>query len=152
MTISKALSLIFFVTLFSSAVSYPQNRKCGISVINRDGKRVAVEAEVADTPGKRNDGLMFRRILAENEGMLFIFDDNERRSFWMRNTYIPLSIAYISSRGVINEIYHMKPLDDSVIYSSKKPARYALEMKQGWFRRNNIATGCKIELNGCLGQ
>ena len=152
MTTSRALVLSFFVTLFFSTVSYPQNRSCDISIINSDGKEVALQVELADTPDKRSSGLMFRRILGENEGMLFIFDESESRSFWMRNTYIPLSIAYISDRGVINEIYQMKPLDDSIIYSSKKPARYALEMKQGWFRRNNITSGCVLKLNGCLGQ
>ena len=82
--------------------------------------------------------------------MLFIFTHEQRLNFWMKNTYIPLSIAYISIDGKINEIYDMKPLDISITYPSNLPAKYALEVNQGWFARNNISKNCRIIFNGCI--
>lgn len=117
-----------------------------MNILRADGKVVSAQVEVADNEKSRAAGLMFRRLLDENEGMLFVFKDSAIRSFWMQNTYIPLSIAYISKNMIINEIYDMKPLDTSIIYYSKKPAMYALEMKQGWFDRNGITAGCKIKI------
>jgi uncharacterized membrane protein (UPF0127 family) len=134
MTISrKALTAAAFLLLFSLS-SLAGNRICVLSITALDGKKIRVSAEMADTPGSRADGLMFRRILGEDEGMLFVVDRPQILSFWMRNTYIPLSIAYISEKGIINEIHDMKPLDDSVLYPSARPAMYALEVRQGWFR------------------
>ena len=137
---------IIFVTLFFATVSYSQNRTCSLKIINSNGREVLAKVEIAETEAARAAGLMFRRILDENEGMFFTFPDNAKRSFWMKNTYIPLSIAYIGENMIINEIYDMKPLDTSIIYNSKKPAKFALEMKQGWFKKNSITVGSKIEI------
>jgi uncharacterized membrane protein (UPF0127 family) len=131
-------------TLFIASLSYSKERTCTVKFLCVPKALAAIE--IADTDALRATGLMNRYSLGENEGMLFIFEENDMRSFWMRNTYIPLSIAYIGKNMVINEIYDMKPLDTSIIYYSKKPAMYALEMRQGWFRRNKIAVGCKIEI------
>ncbi len=111
-----------------------------------------LNVEIADTPEKRMRGLMFRRYLPQNSGMLFIFSSEDYRNFWMKNTYIPLSIAYIGSDRIINEIYQMKPLDISVTYPSKLPARYSLEVNRGWFGKNNISAGGIIKFNGCFGK
>ncbi len=70
----------------------------------------------------------------------------------MKNTYVPLTIAYINDSGIITQLIDMRPLDTSVTYNSKKPARYALEMKQGWFKRHKIRKGSRVLLNGCIGQ
>ena len=70
----------------------------------------------------------------------------------MKNTFIPLSIAYVDKHGVINEIYHMKPNDSSITYPSKYPAMYALEVNRGWFNKNKITKGNKIIFNGCFGK
>ena len=70
----------------------------------------------------------------------------------MKNTFIPLDIAYISADGIINEIYRMEPLDYSIIYPSNKPAKYALEVNAGWFKKNGIKPGMKLDFNGCLGK
>ena len=99
---------------------------------------------------QREKGLMFRKSLNESDGMLFVFEREQKLNFWMKNTYIPLDIAYIDKNGIINEIYHMKPLDVSLTYNSIKPAMYALEVNLGWFSRHKIKTGSKIEFNGCL--
>jgi uncharacterized membrane protein (UPF0127 family) len=148
MTISKILKPVIFAVVLTCAALYAANRSCGLKILNAEGKRVSVNVELADTDEKRALGLMYRRVLAENEGMLFIFEEAAHRSFWMRNTYIPLSIAYIGRDGIINEIYDMKPLDEKTTYS-QKPAMYALEMKQGWFARNNIGQGAKLDLTEC---
>jgi len=95
---------------------------------------------------------MFRKNLPSDAGMLFVFESEQRLSFWMRNTYIPLSIAYIDARGVIREILDMAPLDDSVTYPSRYPVKYALEVNRGWFASRGITPGCRVIFNGCLGK
>jgi uncharacterized membrane protein (UPF0127 family) len=147
----------FFFTLLLVALINPvlfsgENRRCTVKILNSAKKTVIINAEIAETEGAKRTGLMFRRVLPENYGMLFVFNDERNRRFWMKNTYIPLSIAYISGKGVINEIYLMKPLDTSVTYPSKIPAKYALEVKQGWFTRNGVKPGSKVILNGCIGK
>ena len=101
--------------------------------------------EIADDPAKRDTGLMFRRTMPENHGMLFDFFDTEDRGFWMKNTALPLSIAFIESDGTIVNIEKMSPFSLSSAYS-KKPCRYALEMNQGWFDKNGIVPGTKCSL------
>jgi uncharacterized membrane protein (UPF0127 family) len=86
---------------------------------------------------------MFRKRLADGEGMLFIFERDEALSFWMKNTLIPLSIAFIASDGRIIDIKDMRPLDLSSVKSSRS-VRYALEVPQGWFNRVNVRPGDKI--------
>jgi uncharacterized membrane protein (UPF0127 family) len=126
------------------------NNKYKIFLFSESGKKVGLNVEVAKTSAVREKGLMFRTSLGESEGMLFVFDKEEKLNFWMKNTYIPLDIAYINKHGVINEIYYMAPLDISKIYSSVNPAKYALEVNAGWFNKNKIKIGSKIDFNGCL--
>ncbi len=106
--------------------------------------------EIADTDARREHGLMHRQSLGRDEGMLFIFEGEAVRSFWMRNTRIPLSIAYIDSRKRIIDIQDMQPAPDSEPYPrqypSRGPAMYALEMNLGWFARNNVKIGDKLAL------
>lgn len=101
-------------------------------------------AEVAHTDADRTLGLMHRRMLPENRGMLFVFPQAAPLGFWMMNTHIPLSIAFIDDAGTIINIADMKPLTTDP-HNSAKPARYALEMNQGWFRKRGIKPGAKIE-------
>jgi len=98
-------------------------------------------AELALTLPQVMTGMMFRKQMAENEGMLFVFARPHRASFFMRNTLLPLSCAYIDREGVILEIHDMKPLDESPIEAASENIQYVLEVKQGWFQRNNVATG-----------
>lgn len=152
MIIFRIFTIAFIAaSVLYGSVSYPRSGACSIKIVNSAGKSVNISAETADTEVKRSAGLMYRRILGDNEGMLFVFETAEHRQFWMKNTYIPLSIAYIGKDRIINEIYDMKPLDERITYS-QKPAMYALEMKQGWFARSNITAGCRLELDGCLGK
>ena len=101
-------------------------------------------AEVASNDADRMQGLMHRRMLPENRGMLFVFQNVAYHGMWMRNTYVPLSVAFIDEAGVIINIEDMQPhTRDS--HSATSPARYALEMNLGWFRKRGIKSGMKIE-------
>lgn len=103
-----------------------------------------VEAEVADEPDERTIGLMGREDLAEGKGMLFVFREPQAMGFWMKNTLIPLSIAYINADGVIREIYDMQPHSEATAQSAFRDLLYALEVPQGWFHKNKILPGDRI--------
>ncbi|NUM67369.1 DUF192 domain-containing protein [candidate division KSB1 bacterium] len=89
-------------------------------------------------------GLMFREQLPEDQGMLFVFEMSRIQSFWMRNTFIPLDIAFIASDGKIVDIQHMAPLDESKSYISAAPALYVLEVNAGWFERHGVKVGAMV--------
>ena len=102
-----------------------------------------IRAEVAADFGTRMRGLMHRPSMAQNAGMLFIFDEATQQCMWMKNTLIPLSVAFIDDQGAIINIEDMAPqTEDS--HCSKKPARYALEMNRGWFAAKGIKPGSRI--------
>ncbi|GHV32784.1 hypothetical protein AGMMS4952_23820 [Spirochaetia bacterium] len=105
-----------------------------------DGTEVPVSAEIARTDEQRERGLMWRKTLADGEGMLFVFDRDRILSFWMKNTLLPLSIAYIAYDGRVLEIHDMEPRNLTPIQSARS-ARYALEAPQGWFTRMGIKVG-----------
>jgi uncharacterized protein len=102
-----------------------------------------ISAEVADSMATRSNGLMMRHKMAPNEGMLFVFEQPQAHCFWMRNTLLPLSIAFLNDDGVIVNIADMQPKSDDS-HCSKKPVRYALEMNQGWFAQKGIKADAKI--------
>ena len=105
------------------------------------GHRITVE--LASDPDERARGLMFRQSLPPDHGMLFVFPRDDVQAFWMRNTTIPLSIAYADGRGRIVRIADLEPLDERPV-TSIAPARYALEMNRGWFAAHGVATGDRI--------
>ena len=102
-----------------------------------------INAELATTPEQREIGLMFRTALGPNEGMLFAFERPEQQCFWMKNTLIPLAVAFIADDGSVVNIDSMKPqtLDG---HCSEKPVRYVLEMNEGWFAKRGIKAGTKL--------
>lgn len=113
------------------------------------GEEVKVRVEVADDPDSQAQGLMNRESLGKERGMLFVYDEEKELSFWMRNTLIPLSIAYIDSGGRIVDIQDMKPLDDvPPSYVSAEPAQYALEVNKGFFDERGVEVGDEVELPG----
>jgi hypothetical protein len=115
--------------------------------IERDGQVIAtVKAEIARTQEEKEQGLMYRKELPDGEGMFFIFDRDQVLSFWMKNTYIPLSIAYISYDGTIIDIKDMYPHDTNSVRSSRS-VRYALEVPQGWFDRAGVREGDRVVIN-----
>jgi uncharacterized membrane protein (UPF0127 family) len=103
-----------------------------------------IHAEVANTETERERGLMFRKELPGNNGMLFVFDVPDQQCFWMHNTPLPLSIAFIADDGTIVNIEDMAAETDTS-HCSRKPVRYALEMAQGWFANKGIKAGKKID-------
>jgi uncharacterized membrane protein (UPF0127 family) len=96
--------------------------------------------EVARTAAQRQKGLMGRSRMGEQQGMLFVFDADETLNFWMKDTQIPLSIAFISSSGTITEIRDMRPLSEDIVHARLK-CRYALEVNQGAFARAGVGEG-----------
>ncbi len=106
---------------------------------------IRLNVEVADTKELRKTGLMFRKKLKKDSGMWFVFDRREVLFFWMKNTFIPLSVAFIDTNYKIISIADMSPLDESRSHSSFLPAKYAVEMNQGWFERKSIKVGDKVE-------
>ena len=104
----------------------------------------AVDAEVANSESTRETGLMFRREMDKNHGMIFVFPDAEIRAFWMKNTFIPLSIAYMDADGAILNILEMPPQTEDTFYSNGQ-AKYALEMNTGWYQANGVKAGDKVE-------
>jgi uncharacterized protein len=103
-----------------------------------------LNVEVAQRPEDQQRGLMFRDSLAADHGMIFVFGEPRQASFWMRNTRIPLSIAYIDGRGVILEIHDMRPFDDAAIRSRSSEVCYAIEANLGWFTRQGISAGDRV--------
>jgi len=111
------------------------------------GKKVEVRVEIADGPFEQQRGLMYRTALGEDRGMLFVYRREQPLSFWMKNTRIPLSIAYIDSKGRITDILDMKPLDDKPPhYISSEPVQYALEVNQGFFDEHGVKVGDRARL------
>ena len=104
---------------------------------------VTFEVEVVDTAETRQTGLMDREELGERHGMLFVFEESELRSFWMKDTSIPLSIAYIDASLIIREIHDMEPFSLEPV-PSRTAARYALEVNQGAFGELGIAVGDRL--------
>lgn len=131
-----------------SAAAEPETSQLPtLTIINSIGERVPVRVEIADTPEERQTGLMGRTALAEDAGMLFVFDEEQPLSFWMRDTLIPLSIAYINAEGRIVDIQDMQPLDETP-HPSAEPALYALEVNQGFFLERGVMVGDTVELPG----
>ena len=102
-----------------------------------------INAELASTPQQREIGLMFRTAMPANDGMLFAFEQPAQQCFWMRNTLIPLSVAFIGDDGSVVNIDDMKPqtLDS---HCSAKPVRFVLEMNEGWFAKRGIKVGSRL--------
>ncbi len=153
----KSLAVFIAVYFFTVVLLFDlslaaKNKFCNTHIINNKNKKIALNIEIADNAKSMTKGLMFRKSLERNNGMIFVFRREKKLRFWMKNTYLPLSIAYINRHGYINEILDMKPLDTSILYPSAQPAMYALEMNKGWFKENNITKGSKIILDGCLGK
>ena len=105
--------------------------------------------EVARTDAEREKGLMFRRQLGEREGMLFVFPADELLAFWMKNTHVPLSIAFLSSDGRVLQVEDMQPLSEKTV-RSRRYSRYALEVPQGTFRRLGVEEGDLLQFPGGL--
>lgn len=116
----------------------------GLPVVSLTAGMHVIQAEVASTPATLSTGLMQRTKLPSNHGMLFVFEEPQQQCFWMRNTPLPLSIAFLADDGRIVNMADMTPLSDDP-HCSKEPIRYALEMEQGWFAQRGLNAGFKLK-------
>ncbi len=116
-----------------------------IVVIGGEGEGVELTVELARTAGERSRGLMFREELAEDGGMLFVYVEDTEAGFWMKDTLIPLSIAFIAADGTILDIQDMEPLSVDT-HRPPEAYRYGLEVNQGWFREHGLGRGDRVEI------
>jgi len=140
--------LLFSLFIFLSSCDSNKSQKLPIQelTIERSGQVITtVKAEIAKTQEERNKGLMYRKSLKDGHGMLFVFEKDDVLSFWMKNTFIPLSIAFIAYDGKIIDIKDMYPQDTNSVKSSRS-VRYALEAPQGWFLRVGVNEGDTVKI------
>ena len=136
---------LFPANVGANATAMPAGKpQTGLPTIVLKAGGQSVRADIASTEVTRQTGLMYRQKMGKHEGMLFVFPDIGYHAMWMRNTLIPLSVAYINERGVILSIHEMQALTE-VAHQSAGPARYALEMNAGWFSANKVTVGETIK-------
>jgi len=139
----KHIFLFFFLLTFFPLGSWAQEGKGSLLPLTIKGKTIKVE--VARTEKEQEKGLMFRERLGKDEGMLFVYEREERLSFWMKNTRLSLSIAFIDKGGRIVDIQDMEPFSLET-HRSAYPARYAQEMNRGWFAREGLKVGDLVKI------
>ena len=141
-----AASLIWALLMGASAA---QTFERGVVRITQNGREARLSVEIANTPKARSQGLMGRERLGKNAGMLFVYKGDARRFFWMKNTRIPLSLAFIDKSGEVLEIIHLQPHKPGTripSYTSRHKVRRVLEVNQGWFLRNGFGLGARVTL------
>jgi uncharacterized membrane protein (UPF0127 family) len=133
--------LALFASLTASALA--QQAQTDLQRVKLSAGMYQIDAQVAQTPEQRQIGLMYRKEMPQTEGMIFVFEQPATQCFWMRNTLLPLTAAFVADDGRIVNLADMKPqTDDS--HCSEEPVRFVLEMNQGWFARKNIKKGAKL--------
>jgi uncharacterized membrane protein (UPF0127 family) len=150
MNFSFRLKQFLFLTLIIlnaglAACASQKLETATLSITRADSSSVEITVEIARTDEEKAQGLMHRKKLPDGQGMIFMYDRDQQMSFWMKNTVIPLSIAFIAADGRIIEIRDMQPLDLSAVKSSRS-VRYALETPQGWFDRAGVKPGDVLNL------
>jgi uncharacterized protein len=143
-SIKRALGLLALALAISSSAAAQTEAQPRLDTVTLQAGMHNIRAEVARTPLQTQTGMMFRREMASHEGMLFVFDGLSRRCFWMKNTLLPLSIAFIADDGRIVNLADMQP-QSQASHCSSEPVRYALEMNQGWFDKRGIKPGFKLK-------
>lgn len=143
MVIRTPKPLLWFVIALASMGCEAQSQPQELPRITLNAGIHNISAEVAQSPQERATGLMFRHSMPANQGMLFVFGQAEQQCFFMKNTLIPLDIAFVADDGTIVNIDHMKPqtLDN---HCSAKPVRMVLEMNLGWFAKKGVSPGSKL--------
>jgi len=142
---SAALSALLSISalLAAAPAAAQQIPQTGLPVVELGAGMHLIHAEVARTDEQRAIGLMARKEMAQNAGMIFVFEQPAQQCFWMRNTLIPLSAAFVADDGTIVNIVEMQPLSDTS-HCSVKPVRYVLEMNKGWFDKRGLKAGAKL--------
>jgi len=143
----QLIAFIFLLVVFAALFVQMQLKKetTRIEIVNKDGKSIYVDVELADNLAKRMKGLMFRKSIGENEGMLFVFDYESQHSFWMMNTSIPLDAIHFDSNGTVVDVIRMDVCKSiancTKTYAPKAPSRYVLEVNQNFSMKNGIEAG-----------
>lgn len=138
------LSLLF-ISFFISCNSKSKLPTTDLTITRQDSTTISLNVEIAKTPETRQHGYMERKVIPDGTGMIFVFESDQVLAFYMKNTPHPLSIAYIDSKGKIRDIFDMKPYSLESIFSTGS-VRYALEVPQGWFEKNQIKKGDFVNL------
>lgn len=134
---------VIVLAAFLVAGLLPGTGRADLPVVSLTAGVHLIHAELADNDLARSRGLMFRKSLGPNQGMLFVFENAAIHCMWMKNTFVPLSVAFIDDSGAITNIEDMRPqTEDS--HCAARPARYALEMEQGWFAQRGIRAGFRL--------
>jgi uncharacterized protein len=145
----RLISALVYLVLFSALLVGCNSDKpvdpFGLRTVDLTIGGVPLKVELAPDEQTRAMGLMFRDSLAEDRGMLFVFERPEQASFWMKNTKIPLSIAFLEENRLINEERSMQAYDETLVKSRSNQIRYAIEVNAGWFDRHQIKPGTKVE-------
>lgn len=138
------MKAVFATLLLAAGAAFAQEEpQLNLPRVKLSAGMHQIDAQVASTPDQRTMGLMWRKEMPQHEGMLFVFSQPTKQCFWMMNTLIPLSAAFVEDDGTIVNIADMKPRSlDS--HCSDKPVRYVLEMNQGWFAKKGIKPGQKL--------
>lgn len=134
------LSLMF---LFTGAAWSQETPQLQLPRVTLSAGMHLIQAQVAATPQQRAMGLMFRKDMPVNEGMLFAFEQASEQCFWMKNTLLPLTAAFVADDGTIVNLADMQP-QSQVSHCSTKPVRFVLEMNQGWFDKRGLKAGSKL--------
>lgn len=140
------ISLIFCIFALGASCRNSNLEKKTLTLCKADGTKLSVKAELAVKPEDRNFGFMERKNIPDGTGMLFVFEYDQILSFWMKNTPTPLSIAFITKDGKIKDIFDMQPFS-TASKTSTGYVRYALEVPQGWYKKNGIKTGDVLKID-----
>ena len=146
-------NLIFVLAMFLLSASSCASKKMAETTLvikKADESTVCVKVEIAKTESERAYGFMNRKKIPDGTGMIFIFEYDMILTFWMKNTPTALSIAYIDKNGIIRDIFDMTPFSLAGVQSTSS-VRYALEVPKGWFQKNGIKPGDKVEISSLSG-
>jgi uncharacterized membrane protein (UPF0127 family) len=139
----KQTAIIFLLGIFASIVLAQGSAQTGLKRVDLSVGIHLIDTQLALTAQQHEIGLMYRTEMPQNEGMLFVFESLGKRCFWMKNTLIPLTAAFVANDGTIVNLADMKPQSEES-HCSIKPVRYVLEMNQGWFIKKGIKPGMKL--------
>lgn len=138
-----AVTVLLALCVGTSAASAQEGPQLNLQRVELTAGMHRIDAQVAATPQQRQTGLMHRKEMPQQEGMLFVFEQPATQCFWMRNTLLPLTAAFVEDDGTVVNLADMKPLTEDS-HCSAKPVRYVLEMNQGWFAKRGIKAGAKL--------
>jgi uncharacterized protein len=139
----RRITLLGLMALFATTAWSLEEPQRNLPRVTLKAGMHLIQAQVASTPEQRATGLMFRTDMPANEGMLFVFEEPAGQCFWMKNTLLPLTAAFVADDGTIVNLADMKPRTLES-HCSEKPVRYVLEMNQGWFAKRGLQVGSRL--------